>query len=217
MKNAKCFIMFLVVVIIAGLALTGCGESDSGEIGSGIDTKVKLKIGDLIPDLKFKLHPVSDGQETSLYEIMKERDAAAMVLDFWAVWCEPCKEELPYLETMYREYQDKGLVVLAATIDPYDAEVAIFESLDNSEGTPNDNKIKKSWKKLGEFKAIDGNIITMPVPVDGEREMAKALGVTSIPRTFLIDKDHKLFYQHTGFDEGKVNELKEKVKELMGL
>jgi peroxiredoxin len=46
--------------------------------------------------------------------------------------------------------------------------------------------------------------------------MAQALGVTSIPRTFLIDKDHKLFYQHTGFDEGKVNELKEKVLELLG-
>ncbi len=236
MKLSKSLTILLAIIIIGVFAAScgGCGcnnttpppdnggetkpPDDGGKTGDdilvvpGMESSVKLNIGDVIPDLKFKLNPVSAGEESSLYQIMADRNAKALVLDFWAVWCEPCKEELPYLELLHREYKEKGLVVLAATIDPYEDEVAIFETL---EGT-NDNKIKKSWKKLGEFELIDGQAITMSIPVDGDRAMSKALGVTSIPRTFLIDKDHKLFYQHTGFDEGKVNELKAKVKEIMG-
>ncbi len=188
------------------------GEEDDILVVPGMESNVRLNAGDVVPDLKFKLHPVSAGSESSLYQIMEENNAKALVLDFWAVWCEPCKEELPYLEQLHRQYKDKGLVVLAATIDPFEDEVSIMETLDGT----NDNKIKKSWKKLGEFELIDGQAITMNIPVDGDRAMSKALGVTSIPRTFLIDKDHKLAYQHTGFDEGKVNELIEKVKEVMG-
>jgi hypothetical protein len=115
---------------------------------------------------------------------------------------------------MYRKYKDKGLRVLGVTIDPDDmnTEGKIMEILEY------DQRMNESWKKLGQYPKADGDIyLSYPIPVDGTREMSKKLGVTSIPRTILITKDHKIYYQHVGFDEGKVNDLEEKVKEYLGI
>lgn len=202
MPSKKLNVIFAAMILVLTFSL-GCGSGGGGNGGGTGEKK--------IPDLKYKLHPVSLGNENTIYQVMQENNAKALILDFWAVWCEPCKEELPYLELIHREYKNKGVVVLAATIDPFEDESMIGETLDGT----NDSKIKKSWKKLGEFKLIDGRVITMEIPVDGNREMANALGVTSIPRTFLVDKDHNIIYQHTGFDEGKVEELKKKLDELL--
>lgn len=177
----------------------------------GMESSVKLNVGDEVPDLAFKIHPVSSGDSSSIWKFMEEEKAEALILDFWAVWCEPCKAELPYLEIMYRKYADKGLRVLGATIDPDDmnTEGKIMEILEY------DQRMNESWKKLGEYEKKDDIYLSYPVPVDGTREMSKQLGVTSIPRTILITKDHKIYYQHVGFDEGKVKDLEDKVKEYL--
>lgn len=187
-------------------------EEEDELVVPGMETSVKLNVGDEVPDLAFKIHPVSMGDSSSIWKFMEEENAEALILDFWAVWCEPCKAELPYLEVMYRKYKDKGLRVLGATIDPDDmnTEGKIMEILEF------DQKMNASWKKLGEYEKAEGDIyLSYPVPVDGTREMSKQLGVTSIPRTILITKDHKIYYQHVGFDEGKVSDLEQKVKEYL--
>ena len=193
-------------------ANAGAEQPEDELVVPGMESSVKLKVGDEVPDLPFKIHPVSAGAESSLWKYMEEEGAEALILDFWAVWCEPCKAELPYLEMMYRKYHDKGLRVLGTTIDPDDmnTEGKIQEILEY------DKRMNESWKKLGEYEKAEGDIyLSYPVPVDGTREMSKALGVTSIPRTILITKDHKIYYQHVGFDEGKVKDLEEKVKEYL--
>jgi thiol-disulfide isomerase/thioredoxin len=186
------------------------GEEDELVV-PGMETNVKLKIGDEIPDLPFKIHPVSAGETSSIWKYMADEGAEALILDFWAVWCEPCKEELPYLEVMYRKFKGNGLRILGVTIDPddMDTEGKIWETLEF------DKKMDKSWNKLGKYEKIEDIYISYPIPVDGSRDMSKALGVTSIPRTILITKDHKIYYQHVGFDEGKVNDLEEKVREYL--
>jgi peroxiredoxin len=45
-----------------------------------------------------------------------------VVVDYWAAWCPPCREELPYIQTVYDEYRDQGLVVLA--VDNIENDVA---------------------------------------------------------------------------------------------
>jgi thiol-disulfide isomerase/thioredoxin len=186
-------------------------EQEDELVVPGMESSVKLKVGDEVPDLAFKIHPVSNGLTSSLWQFMADENAEALILDFWAVWCEPCKAELPYLELMYRKYGDKGLRILGATIDPDDmnTEGKIQEILEY------DKRMNESWKKLGEYEKVEDIYLSYPVPVDGTREMSKALGVTSIPRTILITKDHKIYYQHVGFDEGKVKDLEDKVKEYL--
>jgi peroxiredoxin len=42
-----------------------------------------------------------------------------VILNFWATWCQPCALEMPSLEALWRRYQERGLVVLAVSVDPY--------------------------------------------------------------------------------------------------
>jgi thiol-disulfide isomerase/thioredoxin len=216
MKKMSILTVILAVVALATtVSFAACNETTGGD-GEldvpGLDSKVKLKVGDEVPDLPFKIHPVSSGESSTIWKYMADEKAEALILDFWAVWCEPCKAELPYLEVMSRKYKNKGLRVLGTTIDPDDmnTEGKIQEILEY------DKRMNESWKKLGEYeKSAEDTYLTFPVPVDGSREMSNALGVTSIPRTILITRDHKIYYQHVGFDEGKVKDLEEKVKEYL--
>ena len=217
MKTRKILSVLLTIVMTASLsfALIACGtDVGEGELEvPGMESKVRLKIGDEVPNLPFKIHPASSGESSTIWKYMEDEKAEALILDFWAIWCEPCKAELPYLEVMSRTYKDKGLRVLGVTIDPDDqnTEGKIQEILEF------DKRMNESWKKLGQYKKNDDIYLSYPIPVDGTREMSKALGVTSIPRTILITKDHKIYYQHVGFDEGKVKDLEDKVKEYLSI
>jgi thiol-disulfide isomerase/thioredoxin len=244
MKYTKLFSLLLVIILVGSVSLVACGgsntvtpdgngngdvvednnstdnsnnnntadnngEEDEDElVVPGMETDVKLSVGDKMPDMEFILHPCSAEITTSFSQYMEDYECEALVIDFWAVWCEPCKEELPYLEDDYRKYGDKGLGVLAVTIDECSQEEIISETLEVD---------KKIWKSFGKLEYTpEESRITYHIPVDGDREMAKALGVTSIPRTFLIDKDMTILYQHTGFDESKVHALTERIKEALG-
>lgn len=85
----------------------------------------------------------------------------AIMLNFWATWCPPCREEMPSMEALYRKFKGTDLVMLAVSID------------DNVE------TIKEYIKK---------NNYTMPVFHDADKEAAAAYGLTGVPETFLIDR-----------------------------
>src|SRR3972149_9141638 len=57
-----------------------------------------------------------DGRKVSLQDYRGK----IVFLHFWATWCKPCIEEFPTIDRMYKEYKDKGLVVLAISIDKGD-------------------------------------------------------------------------------------------------
>jgi cytochrome c biogenesis protein CcmG/thiol:disulfide interchange protein DsbE len=61
-----------------------------------------------------------DGTRFSL----AENAGKVVLINFWATWCEPCRKEMPALEAFYRRYRDRGLVMLAISLDePGDADV----------------------------------------------------------------------------------------------
>ena len=49
-----------------------------------------------------------------------------VIVDFWASWCAPCKEEMPVLEKLYKKYKDRGLVVVGVSVDNELANVKTF-------------------------------------------------------------------------------------------
>jgi peroxiredoxin len=88
-----------------------------------------------------------------------------VLLNFWATWCEPCREEMPGMERLYRAYKDRGLVVLAVSLDLQGASVV----------TP-------FVKKFG---------LTFPIGLDPRMAVRERYGVWAVPSTFLIDRQGK--------------------------
>jgi len=114
------------------------------------------------------------------------------VVSFWATWCKPCLVELTNIDNVYEEWQEKYKVKLIAV------------SVDDSRTSP---KVKpyvtsKNW--------------TYDILIDNNSDLRRALNVTNPPTTFLIDKEGKIVYTHTGYLEGDELELEKKIAELAG-
>ncbi|MBI3624561.1 MAG: TlpA family protein disulfide reductase [Candidatus Rokubacteria bacterium] len=83
-------------------------------------------------------------------------------VNFWATWCPPCKEEMPAMERLYQRYKDKGLVVVAVSVD--------------SEGGPIVVPFVKEHK------------LTFPIGLDQKMAVADRYGVRALPTSFLVNK-----------------------------
>ena len=90
-----------------------------------------------------------------------------VMLNFWATWCDPCRREMPDLETLYRRFKNQGLVVLAISDD--DA-----------------GKVKQL---LAEKR------FTYPVLLDPGRKVTDLFRIEGIPKSFVYDRDGKLVAQ----------------------
>jgi peroxiredoxin len=86
-------------------------------------------------------------------------------LNFWATWCEPCREEMPSMERLHRAYKDRGVVVLAISLDSQGASV-----------------VKPFVKKFA---------LTFQVGLDPKMAVRETYGVWAVPSTFLIDRNGK--------------------------
>ena len=88
-----------------------------------------------------------------------------VVLNVWASWCEPCKDEAPLLESLWNDYKGKGLVVLGL----------------NTQDLPD---------KASRF--IVDNGLTFPSVRDGSTKTERKFGTTQVPETFVIDPDGRV-------------------------
>ena len=86
-----------------------------------------------------------------------------VLLNFWATWCGPCKEEMPAMERLYQKFRQEGLVVLAVSND--------------SEG---------SARSVGRFVKESG--FTFPVGLDPGLRVASLYGVRVLPASLIIDR-----------------------------
>ena len=169
-KNTAAFVSLLLIPNIAG-ATNNFIEADnlllglSAEIQSGTTAKAireylksqkKTSIGALAPD--FTLADTS-GKKIALSELKGKY----VLLDFWAAWCKPCRDENPNVVQAYKTYNNNGFTVFGVSLD----------------------KEKKSW-----LKAINDDKLQWQHVSDLKfwgSEAAALYGITSIPRNFLLD------------------------------
>lgn len=118
-------------------------------------------------------------------------DGKPMVISFWATWCKPCQRELDAINDVYEEWVDEtGVKVYAISID---------DSRNVSRVAPLVNG--KAW----EFDVL----------LDTNSDLKRALGVGTIPHTFLINGNGEIISQHTGYSDGDEEELYEHIQELV--
>ena len=97
----------------------------------------------------------------------------AVVLNFWATWCTPCVKELPTLAALQERYADKGLVVLAMSVDGQ-----AFSTVENF--------LRKK------------NIAYPLLGHDPESQLFKPLQGTGLPLTYLLNRDGEMVYRFEG-------------------
>ena len=66
------------------------------------------QLGDKMDDFTVTTH---DGRSLTLSEVLKEKDA--VLINFWATWCNPCRNEFPFMEEAYQQYADKVEIIKA--------------------------------------------------------------------------------------------------------
>jgi len=98
---------------------------------------------------------------------LKGLSGKVVVLNFWATWCPPCRKEMPDLETLYQQFKDQGLVILAIS--------------DEDAG------------KVKPFVAQQK--VTYPILLDPGRKVNELFQIEGIPKTFVYDRSGKLVAQ----------------------
>ena len=126
---------------------------------------VKLKPGSPAPNFTLKS---LDGENVSLSQFKGK----VVLLNFWATWCSPCKEEIPELNRLYEKMKDRNFVILAVSED------------------------NKPPEKIKDFTREYNMKFT--VLYDGSRTAAGLYRLSGVPETFLIDKNGKLIYKFIG-------------------
>ena len=123
-----------------------------------------LTLDNLVKALDFTLYDQYGNTHT-----LSEYEGKTVFLNIWATWCPPCKQEMPYIEELYKEYNlNKEDVVILGLASPYFGK----------EGSKEDIK---------EF--LNSNKYTFPVVFDENADLIYSYGIQAFPTTFVIDKE----------------------------
>jgi len=158
----RIFRHFLACIVLSFLCLAG--NADASSLSAKLDIK-PIKGNKALPSLSLE---DLNGKKVDL----KSFKGKVIFLNFWATWCGPCKEEMPSMETLYRQFKDRNFVFLTISVD--------------YEGS----------KPVREF--IEKSRYTFPVLVDQKSETLDIFEVTGIPTTFVIDKQGKMLGKAIG-------------------
>ncbi len=169
----------LPLLVLAALFAFSMAKSD---LPKGL-----TQVNDLPPMEDFEL-PTMAGETMKL----SDHKGKVVLVNFWATWCPPCREEMPGIHNVWMQLKDRGFEVLAVNLgeDAEDVDRFVFEyGLENS----------------------------FPFLLDSESEAMKSLNVKGLPTTFIVDKEGNKYYEALGprqFDSeeiiGLITELIEK-------
>lgn len=108
-----------------------------------------------------------------------------VMLNFWASWCPPCREEMPSMQKMYDNWDKNKFILLAVNVD---------------EGR---EKVKEFAKK---------NSYTFPILIDSDRMVSKKYEVSGIPTTYLIDEKGRILQRVVGSRHWSSEEIQRMIK-----
>ena len=109
-------------------------------------------------------------------------------LDFWASWCAPCLSSLPLLDELRQEFSAADFQIVAVNVD----------------ANPKDGRAFLRKRPIG-----------YPSASDPKGNLPARFEVETMPTSFLIDRQGVIRYVHKGFRKGDMDELRERIKELV--
>ena len=128
-----------------------------------LEASAKTAGGATIPDFS---RPAPDGTSLSIMsEVSQHR---ITIIDFWASWCGPCRQEIPFMIELYNKNKDKGLGIVGVSLDN-----------DKDEWLTAIKQLNMAWPQMS-----DQN--------DWGNSVAKQFNITSIPHTIVVDQQGKI-------------------------
>jgi peroxiredoxin len=150
------------------------------------DELFPVTIGSTAPDFHAKV------LGESRYKSIADYKGQVVLLNVWATWCAPCQAELPSLERLYRAYGDKGLKLVAVSIDDYVTE----------------DSIRSFAKTFG---------ITFEILHDSTHAIERIYQTTGYPESFVIGREGTIRKKWIGPDDWNSEGNRALVAQLLGL
>jgi thiol-disulfide isomerase/thioredoxin len=174
------------------LATAAQGELAAGESADAMYTSSPL-LGKTAPD--FKLQDMSGKKVT-----LADYKGKALLINFWATWCGPCKLETPWLVELRNEYAPKGFEILG--IDS-----------ENDDLKPDD---KDGWAqdKAAVARFIKQEKMPYPVLLDGDSISNEYGGLEAMPTSFWVDRSGKVIAAQMGITSK--DDMEAKIKKALG-
>ncbi|HNP36723.1 MAG TPA: TlpA disulfide reductase family protein [Woeseiaceae bacterium] len=158
--------------LLAGLALAAVAT---------ISLAASELTGKPAPDFALKS---STGENLRLSEYRGD----VVMINFWATWCGPCRQEMPLLDELYQRYERVGFNLLGVNID------------DDS------SRAMAMINELG---------VNFPVLFDARKEVSKMYAVGSMPVTVIVDRTGNVRYVHQGYKPGYEEKYLDQVRALL--
>ena len=137
--------------------------------------------GQVAPDFALKS---STGENLRLSEYRGD----VVMINFWATWCGPCRQEMPLLDELYTRYERVGFSLLGVNID------------DDS------RRAMQMIEDLG---------VSFPVLFDARKEVSELYEVEAMPVTVLVDREGNVRYVHHGYKPGYEDKYLDQVRSLL--
>jgi thiol-disulfide isomerase/thioredoxin len=135
------------------------------------------------PAPDFKLASAG-GKDVSLAQYRGQ----VVMINFWATWCGPCRQEMPVLEQLSRKYKPLGFTMLGVNVEP-------------------DSVGAVDWLKV--------TPVTFPILFDTDSKVSKLYAVDGMPSTVIVDRKGNLRYLHRGYKAGDENEYLDQIRALV--
>ncbi|WP_158971399.1 TlpA disulfide reductase family protein [Paraglaciecola sp. L3A3] len=119
---------------------------------------------------------------------LSEQRGNVVLINFWASWCGPCREELPKMEKIQQDYQDLGFTILAINVDEDSNKADIL---------------------------LDDIKVTYPILFDPSSSVSQLYDVSAMPTTVIIDRNGKQRFLHMGYKSGDEKKYAKMVKALI--
>ena len=164
----------LAMGALATLSLIGCGGEDPAPVGSA---------GALAPAYAA---PTLEGDTLALEALRGE----AVLVNVWATWCPPCREEMPGLVELHERFREDGFRVVAASIDT-----------------------RRAARDVRAF--VEKHGITFPVLLDPEQRVTRAFRTLGVPESILLDREGRVVRRWVGEIDPLSAEIVESVREAL--
>lgn len=128
--------------------------------------------------------PTLDGGKVSLHDYKNQ----VVMINFWASWCAPCREEMPVLNDLYETYKKAGFVLLGVNLD--------------------DNQAAAE-------KALAKTPVSFPILFDPEGKVAELYKNQAMPSSYFIDRQGNLVHLHQGYRPGEEAQYKKVIRRLL--